>query len=63
MEFCHLELELSGHNKEVAALHSDHCVQVCLYTLLQACIWSYSACYYGMYSTIWIMADERKANR
>jgi hypothetical protein len=27
----HLELELSGCNKEVAALHSDHCIQVRLY--------------------------------
>ena len=24
MEFCHLELELSACNKDVAALHSDH---------------------------------------
>ena len=32
MEFCHLELELSGCNKEVAAaLHSDHYSQVQLY--------------------------------
>ena len=28
MEFCHLELELSGCNEEMAALHSDHCTQV-----------------------------------
>ena len=25
LEICHLELELSGCNKEVSALHSDHC--------------------------------------
>ena len=33
MEFCHLELELSGCNKEVAALHSDHYTQVLLYSI------------------------------
>ena len=27
MEFFHLELELSGCNKEVAVLHSDHYTQ------------------------------------
>lgn len=30
MEFCHLEIELSGYNKEVAASHSDHYAQVWL---------------------------------
>ena len=29
MEFCHLELELSGCNKEVAVLHSDHYIYTC----------------------------------
>ena len=32
MEFCHLELELIGCSKEVAALHSDHYTQVRLFT-------------------------------
>ena len=27
IKFCHLELELSGSNKEVAALYSDHYTQ------------------------------------
>ena len=31
MGFCHLEAKLSGCNKEVAALHSDHYRQVPLY--------------------------------
>ena len=31
MEFCQLGLKLSGCNKEVAALHSDHYTQVWLY--------------------------------
>ena len=35
MEFCHLELGLSGCNKEVAALHSDHYIQVRLYCALR----------------------------
>ena len=34
MGFCHLEPKLSGCNKEVAALHSDHYRQVPLYYLL-----------------------------
>ena len=38
MEFCHLELELSGRNKEVAVLHSNHYTQVQLYCIFEIII-------------------------
>ena len=44
MEFCHLELELSGYNKEVAALHSDHYTQVQLYYSVPALLEQTQAC-------------------
>ena len=40
MEFCQLGLELSGYNKEVAALHSDQplytglTVMICIYVAM-----------------------------
>ena len=37
MEFSHLELELSGCNKEVATLHSDQYTQVRLHIIHSLC--------------------------